>query len=94
MSAKVRVETAGSMPKKPTKIETQEDDERFLLKVYADGSEERVCIVKLPRKPLRFRYRKVSLDKSRKKGFDGTSANAPGAAAGHQSAASAYLLTS
>ncbi len=70
MSAKVRVETAGSMPKKPTKIEIiQEGDERFLLKVYADGSEERVCIVKLPRKPLRFRYRKVSLDKIRNKGF-------------------------
>ena len=62
---KVLVKTAGSMPKKPMKIEIiQECDERFLY-----GSEERVCIEKLPRKPPRFRYRKVSLDKSRKKGF-------------------------
>jgi hypothetical protein len=38
--------------------------------VYADGSEERVRIAKLPRKPPRFRYRKVRLDRSRKKGFD------------------------
>jgi hypothetical protein len=61
---------AGPMPKKPTKIEIiQEGDERFLLKVYADGSEERMSILKLPRKPSIYRYRKVSLDKSRKKGF-------------------------
>jgi hypothetical protein len=65
MSAKVRVDA-----EETNKVEIiQEGDERFLLRVYADGSEERVCIVKLPRKPLRFRYRKVSLDKSRKKGF-------------------------
>jgi hypothetical protein len=58
------------MPKKPIKIEIiQESDERFLLKVYADGREERVSILKLPRKPSFYRYRKVSLDKSRKKGF-------------------------
>jgi hypothetical protein len=58
------------MPKKPTKIEVlQEGDERFLLQTFADGSEVRKPIVKLPRKPPRFRYRKVTLDKSRKKGF-------------------------
>jgi hypothetical protein len=58
------------MPKKPIKIEViQEGDERFLLRCYADGSEERVPIVKLPRKPPRYRYRTVSLDKSKKKGF-------------------------
>jgi hypothetical protein len=58
------------MPKKPTRIEiVHEGDERFLLKGYADGSEERVPIVKLPRKPPRYRYRTVTLDKSRKKGF-------------------------
>jgi hypothetical protein len=33
--------------------------------MYADGSEERVPIVKLPAKPPRYRYRKVSLDKAR-----------------------------
>jgi hypothetical protein len=58
------------MPKNPIKIEAlQEGDERFLLQTFADGSEERKPIVKLPRKPPRFRYRKVTLDKSRKKGF-------------------------
>ena len=58
------------MPKKPIKIEIiQEGDERFLVKMYADGSKERVPIVKLPAKPTRYRYRKVSLDKSRKRGF-------------------------
>lgn len=58
------------MPKKPISIEIiQEGDERFLLKLYADGSEERTPIVKLPRKPPRYRYRTVTLDKSRKKGF-------------------------
>ena len=58
------------MAKKPTKIEVvQEGDERFLLKTFADGSEERKPIVKLPRKPPRFPYRKVTFDKTRKKGF-------------------------
>jgi hypothetical protein len=58
------------MLKKPRKIEViQEGDERILLKEYADGSEERVQIVKRPRKPSRYRYRTVTLDKSRKKGF-------------------------
>jgi hypothetical protein len=58
------------MPKKPAKIEIiQEGDERVLLKEYADGSEERVPIIKLPRKPPRYRYRTVTLDKSGKKGF-------------------------
>jgi hypothetical protein len=65
-----RAHVSGGMPKKPIKIEIiREGDGRFLLKVYADGSEERVPIVKLPRKPPRFRYRTVTLDKSRKKGF-------------------------
>jgi hypothetical protein len=58
------------MPKNPIKIEVlQEGDERFLLQTFADGSEERKPIVKQPRKPPRFRYRKVTLDKFRKKGF-------------------------
>jgi hypothetical protein len=57
------------MHKKPTKIEIiQEGDDRFLLKNYDDGSEERVPIVKLPRKPPRYRYRTVTLDKSKKRG--------------------------
>jgi hypothetical protein len=58
------------MSKNPTKIEVmQEGDERFLLKTFADGSEERKPIVKLPRKAPRFPYRKVNFDKTRKKGF-------------------------
>ena len=58
------------MQKKPIKIEiVQEGDQRFLVKEYADGSEERVPILKLPRKPPRYRYRTVTLDKSRKNGF-------------------------
>jgi hypothetical protein len=58
------------MLKKLIKIEIiQEGDDRFLLKEYADGSDERVPIVKLPSKPPRFRYRKVTLHKGRKKGF-------------------------
>ena len=57
------------MPRKPIKIEVvQEGDERFLVKIFADGSEERAPIVKRPRKPPRFPYRKVTFDKSRKKG--------------------------
>jgi hypothetical protein len=58
------------LPKKPTKIEIfQKGDERFMLKSLADGTEERVPIVKLPRKtryPPRT-YRKW--DFSKKKGF-------------------------
>ena len=39
------------MPKKLDKIEVvQEGDVRFLIKTFADGSEERQPIVKLPRK--------------------------------------------
>jgi hypothetical protein len=58
------------MPKNPVKIEiVQEGDERFIVKTFADGTEERTPIVKLPRKPSRFPYRTVTLDKSRKKGF-------------------------
>jgi hypothetical protein len=39
------------MSKMPDKIEVvQEGDERFLIKTFADGSEERQPIVKLPRK--------------------------------------------
>ncbi len=46
------------MSKKPTKIEIiQEGGERFLVKEYADGSEEWVPIVKAPRKPHRYKYR-------------------------------------
>ncbi len=58
------------MPKNPIKVEVlQEGDERILLQTFADVSEERKPIVKLRRKPPRFRYRKVTLNKSRKKGF-------------------------
>jgi hypothetical protein len=58
------------MAKKPVRIEiVQKGDQRVLLKEYADGTEELVPIVKLPRKPPRYRYRTVTLDKSRKKGF-------------------------
>jgi hypothetical protein len=58
------------MPKKPIKIEiVQEGDRRFLARIFSDGSEERLPIVKLPRKPPRYSYRKVTFDKSRKKGF-------------------------
>jgi hypothetical protein len=58
------------MSKNPVKIEVvQDDDGRFIVRTFADGREERLPIVKLPRKPPRWRYRKVSLDRSRKKGF-------------------------
>jgi hypothetical protein len=58
------------MPKKPIKIEIiQQGDERFLARTFADGTEERLPIVKQPRKPPRHPYRKVTFDKSRKKGF-------------------------
>jgi hypothetical protein len=58
------------MQKNPIRIEIiQEGDERFLLRMYADGTQERLPIVKLPAKPPRYRYRKVSFDKSRKRGF-------------------------
>lgn len=57
-------------PKEPVDIEViQEGDERYVLKTFADGTEERVPVVKTPRKPSRFPYRKWSFDKSRKKGF-------------------------
>jgi hypothetical protein len=58
------------MAKRPVKIEiVQKGDERVLLKEYADGTQERVPIVKLPGKPPRYRYRSMTLDRSRKKGF-------------------------
>jgi hypothetical protein len=39
------------MPKKIVTVEVvEEGDDSFLSKVYADGSEERQLIVKLPRK--------------------------------------------
>ena len=58
------------MGKKPVKIEiVQEGDQRCLVRSFADSSEERLPIVKLPRKPPRYLYRKVTFDKTRKKGF-------------------------
>ena len=58
------------MPRKPIKIEiVQEGDQRFLARIFSDGSEERLRIVKLPRKPPPYPYRKVTFDKSRKKGL-------------------------
>jgi hypothetical protein len=60
------------MSKVPVGVEIiQEGDERFILKTHADGTEERVPVVKLPRKkryPDR-PYRKWTFDKSKKKGF-------------------------
>ena len=56
--------------KQPVDIEIIDDgDERYVLKTFADGSEERIPVVKTSRKPSRFPYRKWSFDKSRKKGF-------------------------
>jgi hypothetical protein len=59
------------VPKKPIKIEiVQEGDQRFLAKTFADGSEERLPIVKQParpRPPGPYRYR--DMNKGRKKGF-------------------------
>ena len=56
--------------KEPIDVEIiQEGDERYMLKTFADGREERVPIVKVPRKPPRFPYRKWTFDKSKKKGF-------------------------
>ena len=41
------------MLKQPTSVEIiEQGDERFLLKTYADGKEERVPIVAEPRKKL------------------------------------------
>ncbi|MES2193784.1 MAG: hypothetical protein V4517_05175 [Pseudomonadota bacterium] len=57
-------------PKKPVDIEIiQDGDERYVLKTFDDGSEERISVVKAPRKPSRFRYRNWSFDKSKKRGF-------------------------
>ena len=60
------------MPKEPVQIEViQEGEVRFLVKIFADGREERVPIVKLPRKkryPDR-PYWKWTFDKTKKKGF-------------------------
>jgi hypothetical protein len=58
------------MRKEPVEIEIiQDGDERYMLKTFADGSEERTPIVRLPRKPSRFPYREWSFDRSKKKGF-------------------------
>jgi hypothetical protein len=57
------------MPKEPRDIKiVQEGDERYVLKTFADGSEERTPIVRLPRKRSRFPYRKWSFSKSKNKG--------------------------
>ena len=57
-------------PKEPVSIEVIEDgDERYVLKTFADGSEERIPVVKVPRKPSRFPYRKWSFNKSKNKGL-------------------------
>ena len=60
------------MSRDPTKIEIiQEGEGRFLVRTFADGTEDRMPIVKLPRKkryPDR-PYWTWSFDKSRKKGF-------------------------
>jgi hypothetical protein len=60
------------VPKKPKKvIIRQEGEERLIVKTFADGSEEREPVVKLPRKkryPPR-PYWQWHLNKGRKKGF-------------------------
>jgi hypothetical protein len=60
------------MPMKPIKIEiVEEGDERFILKVFSDGSEKREPIVRLPRKK-RYPpgpYWHWDFNKGRKKGF-------------------------
>jgi hypothetical protein len=58
------------MSKKPIKIEiVLKGEERFLVKTFGDGTQERTPIVKLARKPPRYPYRTVTFDKTRKKGF-------------------------
>jgi hypothetical protein len=47
----------------------EEGENRFLVRTFADGEKTREPIVKLPRKPPRWPYRKVSFDKSNRKGF-------------------------
>jgi hypothetical protein len=60
------------MPKNPIKIEVvQKGEERYILKSFADGSEDREPIVKLARKkryPPR-PYWHWDLNKGRKKGL-------------------------
>lgn len=58
-------ETVG-VRKKPVNIES-EGDQRFLVRAFADRSKERLPIVKLPRKPSRYSYRKLTFDKGKKK---------------------------
>jgi hypothetical protein len=61
-----------SMLKKLIEVEiVQAGDERFILKIFSDGSEERQPIVKLPRKkPYRPRpHWHWDLNKGRKRGF-------------------------
>jgi hypothetical protein len=60
------------MPKNPIKIEVvQKGEERYILKSFADGSEDREPIVKLTRKkrypPRPYWHR--DLNKGRKKGL-------------------------
>jgi hypothetical protein len=60
------------MPKNPKKIKIiQQGDDRFLVKTFADGTEERMPIVKMPPKkryPDR-PYWTWHFDRSKKKGF-------------------------
>jgi hypothetical protein len=52
------------VPKKPIKVEiVQKGDQRFLAKTFADGSEERLPILKQhakPRPPGPYRYRDMN----------------------------------
>jgi hypothetical protein len=58
-------EVVEAMQQAPVKVGlAQEGNQRFLLKEYADGSDERTPILKLGRSLLRYRYRTVILDKS------------------------------
>ena len=61
-----------AVPKEPVSVEVvQEGDERFIVRTFADGTMDRLPVIKLPRKSSRFPYRSWTLDKSRKKGFEG-----------------------
>jgi hypothetical protein len=58
------------MPKEPISVEIiQEGEERFMLKTFGDGTEERVPIVKLPRKQPRLFVPEVDFRQEQKKGI-------------------------
>jgi hypothetical protein len=51
-------------------LETYDIDyTRYAVVAFSEANRLGTPIVKLPRKPPRYRYRTVNLDKSKKKGF-------------------------